>query len=155
VSRGGLEVYVQDVANEPGVPSAAFLEDCARRAWGDAAGELVIRIVSESESAALCRRYLGKPGPTNVLAFPAGETPSLAAEPVPLGDIVICAAVVAREAEAQGKALEAHWAHMVVHGCLHLEGYAHATDSEAAEMEARERETLARLGIEDPYAVDI
>ena len=72
---------------------------------------------------------------------------------VPLGDLVICAAVVAREAREQGKEPKAHWAHMVIHGCLHLTGYDHMNESEAAAMEARERELLAGLGIADPYVV--
>lgn len=147
-----LGIVVQNAVDEPDLPPPGFLEDCARRALGDADGELVIRIVGEAESSELCRRYLGKPGPTNVLAFPAGELPQPAGEPRPLGDLVIAAAVVAREAEEQGKTLEAHWAHMVVHGCLHLLGYDHADEAGAAEMEAREREVLAGLEIADPYA---
>lgn len=137
------------------MPPAAFLVDCVRRALAGRTGELVVRVVSESESAELCSRYLDKPGPTNVLAFPPGDMPVPAGIPAPLGDIVICAAVVAREAEAQGKTLEAHWAHMLVHGCLHLAGHDHATSAEAAEMEARERDILAQLDIADPYAVDV
>jgi probable rRNA maturation factor len=73
---------------------------------------------------------------------------------LPLGDLVICAPVVAREAAEQGKALDAHWAHIVIHGALHLVGYDHETDAEAGEMEGRERELLAALGIADPYATE-
>jgi probable rRNA maturation factor len=94
-----------------------------------------------------------------VLAFPAeraaraDDAPSRAgADLLPLGDLVICAPVVAREAGGQGKALEAHWAHMVIHGALHLIGYDHETEQGAAVMERRERELLAKLGFSDPYA---
>lgn len=113
-----------------------------------------MRVVDETESARLNERYRGKPGPTNVLAFPAGDIPGGAPEPPPLGDIVICAGVVAREALEQGKASEAHWAHMVVHGCLHLIGHDHLTADEAGVMESAERELLAGLGIADPYAAE-
>jgi len=154
----GPDVSIQRVSKAPGIPSAAYLRDCARRVFGTRAGELVIRIVDEAESAELNERYRGKAGPTNVLAFPADETdiPGVelgADDAVPLGDLLICAAVVAREAREQGKDPKAHWAHMVIHGCLHLTGFDHETVAEAAAMEARERELLAGLGIADPYVV--
>lgn len=148
----GLTLSIQNAAPDAAVPDAPFLERCARRALSEAEGELVIRIVDEAESATLNERYRGKSGPTNVLAFPADKLPFVTDEPAPLGDIVICAAVVAREAEAQGKLPVAHWAHMIVHGCLHLAGFDHGTDAEARAMEAREREVLAGIGIADPYA---
>ena len=123
-------------------------------AWGG--GELTIRVVGEAESAELNERYRHKRGPTNVLAFPSEPLPAEGAEDelLPLGDLVICAPVVAREAAEQGKTLEAHWAHIVIHGALHLVGYDHETDAEAGEMEGRERELLAALGIADPYAAE-
>jgi probable rRNA maturation factor len=160
LTREGFELVLQDAALESGTPALAFIEDCARRAFGDLgddpgrdlAGELVVRIIDEAESAMLNERYCGKQGPTNVLAFPADDPP-LPDEPKALGDLAICAAVVAREAGAQGKAAEAHWAHMVIHGCLHLRGFDHLNEVEAELMEARERELLAGLGIGDPYAV--
>lgn len=136
-----------------GAPSSEFIEACAAHALAGVDGEVAIRIVDESESAMLNERYRGQPGPTNVLAFPAGDMPS-GADIRPLGDIVICAPVVAREAAEQQKPLEAHWAHMVVHGCLHLRGYDHGADTEARQMEERERDLLAGLGIEDPYRGD-
>ena len=111
--------------------------------------ELSIRIVDEPEAKTLNETYRGASGPTNVLSFPFDEkTP----EPLPLiGDIVICAPVVAREAEEQNKALNAHWAHMIIHGVLHLLGYDHQNDSEAAIMEALETEIMHILGFPPPY----
>jgi len=151
LTESGPELSVQYAAIESGAPSRDFIEACVRSALADLDGELVVRIVDESESAMLNERYRGKSGATNVLAFPAGETLAPDSEPKPLGDIVICAAVVAREAEEQGKVPEAHWAHIVIHGCLHLGGYDHLADLTAQQMEARERVLLARLGIGDPY----
>lgn len=165
--RERLALVLQNPARARGTPPRAFIERCARLVFGDSAGELVVRVVDEAESAMLNERFRGKPGPTNVLAFPADAAPPAGAplpggmppagfapdEPRPLGDLAICAAVVAREAAEQGKPVRAHWAHMVVHGCLHLRGYDHMNPAEAAEMEARERELLAGLGIADPYAV--
>lgn len=114
--------------------------------------ELTIRLVDEAESRSLNRDYRHKDYPTNVLSFPADLPPELN---IPLlGDLVICAPVVEREALEQGKASRAHWAHMVIHGCLHLTGYDHIEDAEAEEMEALERRLLAQLGIADPYQVE-
>jgi probable rRNA maturation factor len=150
----GLSVVVQNAAHDSEPPSAALIESCARRAFAGVAGELVVRIVDEAESARLNEDYRGKQGPTNVLAFPVGEMPATESEPVPLGDIVICAAIVAREAREQGKPLSAHWAHMVIHGCLHLRGFDHETEVEAGAMEAQERALLAELDIADPYGAE-
>lgn len=152
MTASGLKVSVQRDGAGSGTPSIEFLKRCARRALADIHGELVIRVVDEAESQRLNERYLGKASPTNVLAFPAGEVPGLHDELVPLGDVAICAAVVTREAKAQGKPLEAHWAHMVVHGCLHIAGYDHGTETEAMAMEALERSVLSDLGFGDPYA---
>jgi probable rRNA maturation factor len=111
--------------------------------------ELAVRIVDEAEITALNRKYRGKDGATNVLSFPFDPMPGLATEQ--LGDVVICAPVVAAEAVAQGKALEAHWAHIVIHGVLHLLGHDHRRDREAQAMEALEIRLLAELGFPDPY----
>ena len=149
-----LAVTVQDAAGAKTTPSPQKLRAWARHALGKTArGELTLRIVDEEESAALNSRYRGKRGPTNVLSFAADRVPGAAGpELLPLGDLVICAAVVQREAHEQGKPAPAHWAHMVVHGVLHLQGYDHETGAEAATMEARERELLAALGFPDPYS---
>lgn len=111
--------------------------------------ELSIRLVDEAESAELNGQYRGKDYPTNVLSFPFDAPVALS--PRLLGDLVICVQVVEREAEEQNKPLAHHWAHMVVHGCLHLLGYDHIEDEEAQEMEALEVELLASLNIANPY----
>jgi probable rRNA maturation factor len=114
--------------------------------------ELTIRIVDEAESQELNSEYRGKDKPTNVLSFPF-EAP--AHVPIPLlGDLIVCKQVVEREAIEQDKTLTAHWAHMIVHGCLHLLGYDHIEDEEAEVMEGIERVVMAELGFEDPYKND-
>ena len=120
------------------------------RAWARAAaprgGAVTLRYVAEAEGRRLNREYRGKDYATNVLSFPYGERGALE------GDIVICAPVVAREARAQGTALDAHHAHLLVHGLLHLQGYDHEKGAaEAKRMEARERRILRELGFPDPY----
>jgi len=126
------------------------------RCWATAAlsnarqtAELGVRIVGEAECAELNQRYRHKPGPTNVLSFPADLPPDL--ELPLLGDLVICAPVVEREAAEQHKPVEAHWAHMLVHGCLHLIGYDHIEDNDADIMEALETRILTKLGFSPPY----
>lgn len=151
MSANRLELSVQYAAKDTEVPERAFIKACARTALAGVTGEVVIRVIDESESAELNARYRNKQGPTNVLAFPAGDLPVPDSEPRPLGDIAVCAAVVAREADEQGKEPEAHWAHIVIHGCLHLLGFDHETPADAREMESREAVLLAGLGIGDPY----
>ena len=114
---------------------------------------LTVRIVDRAESEYLNTTYrgvLGKQGPTNVLAFPL-EMPDAEGASNYLGDVVICAPVVTDEARRQGKRRTDHWAHMVIHGILHLAGYDHEGEREAAVMESYERELLGELGIPDPY----
>jgi probable rRNA maturation factor len=114
---------------------------------------LSIRLVDSNESAALNQRFRNKDYATNVLSFGC-ELPDMMLaqmEELPLGDLVICAAVVDREAQAQNKAVEAHWAHMVVHGILHLSGYDHIDDEDARQMETQEIRILAQLGFDNPY----
>lgn len=114
--------------------------------------ELTVRIVDEEEMSELNAEYRHKTGSTNVLSFPVDEELPL---PVPLlGDLVICAAVVVREAQQQGKPVLSHWAHMIVHGCLHLLGYDHIDSADAEKMENQEIFFLARLGISNPYEVN-
>jgi probable rRNA maturation factor len=147
-------VTVQNASRATGVPLRKEIERWARAALaGGIRGELTVRIVDEGESAELNSRYRGKRGATNVLSFRAEAVPVATDESLPFGDLVICAEVVAREAREQGKTPAAHWAHMVVHGALHLQGYDHETVRDASIMEARERELLAALGFPDPYSV--
>jgi len=114
--------------------------------------ELTIRIVDEVESQQLNHQYRDKNKPTNVLSFPF-EVPE-GIELDLLGDLVICADVVESEAIEQKKTLMSHWAHMVIHGCLHLLGYDHINDADADEMEALEIKSLKKLDISDPYISD-
>jgi probable rRNA maturation factor len=146
-------VHVSYGVPRTGVPAAASF-----RRWVDAAlagakhrkaTELSIRIVDTKEGRTLNRDYRGKDYATNVLSFPAELPPGVR---LPLiGDLAICAAVVAREAAEQGKRTNHHWAHMTVHGVLHLLGYDHIEDAEAEAMESLETRILGRLGIPDPY----
>lgn len=118
------------------------------------ATELCIRIVDEGESQQLNNDYRGKNKPTNVLSFPFEAPPGIdlhLLDDLPLGDLVICAPVVAHEADEQHKSLQHHWAHMVVHGTLHLLGYDHVTEQQAQQMEPLETQILAQLEIADPY----
>ncbi|MBL6752328.1 MAG: rRNA maturation RNase YbeY [Nevskia sp.] len=142
-------INVQRRVPQAGVPTAATLRGWAVAALGGAAtGEVTIRVVDEAESADLNGRFRRKPYPTNVLSFPY-EAEAVADNV--LGDIVICAPVVQREAQEQGKEPRAHWAHMVVHGMLHLLGHDHQHEAEAERMESTERKILAGLGFPDPY----
>lgn len=139
------------VACQGSVPSEQQFQAWAESALSsvDEDCELSIRLVEEEESAELNETYRSKQGSTNVLSFPF-EAP-IAITPRLLGDLVICLPVIEREAQEQSKQLEHHWAHMVVHGCLHLLGYDHIADDEAEIMESLEREILKSLSIEDPY----
>ena len=112
--------------------------------------ELGVRVVGSAESRRLNVRYRGKDKPTNVLSFPPAPLPGGSRL---LGDLVICAQVVRSEAREQRKSLEAHWAHLVVHGALHLVGYDHEREAEAKRMERREVAVLRRLGFSNPYRI--
>ncbi|WJW74890.1 rRNA maturation RNase YbeY [Thiohalobacter sp. IOR34] len=148
---GGLRVELQHAQQVAAVPDDAALRRWAQAAWlhPGRAAEVTVRIVDAAESAELNRTYRHREGPTNVLSFPFEAPPGV--ELPLLGDLVICAPVVARQAAGQGKTLEAHWAHMLVHGMLHLQGYDHMTAEEAGRMEGLECEILARLGYANPY----
>jgi probable rRNA maturation factor len=139
-----------------GEKAAAVPTEVSFRRWAEAAlqgrreeAELTIRVVDEVESAELNSGFRKKQGPTNVLSFNFEPPPGIAL--CFLGDIVICAPVVAREAREQDKTPEAHWAHMVIHGSLHLLGYDHIDPTEAEAMESLETEILASLGYPNPY----
>ena len=132
------------------------LAECDIRAWAAAAlevqsepCELTIRVVAEDEATHLNETYRGKHGPTNVLSFPFESPPGVETDLI--GDVVICMPVVACEARQQGKTLQAHCAHMVVHGALHLLGYDHVECDQAQQMESLECVVLERLGFSDPY----
>ncbi|MDJ0907706.1 MAG: rRNA maturation RNase YbeY [Woeseiaceae bacterium] len=134
------------------VPDADWLAGWVQAALSGNHEAVTVRIVGPAEIQALNRDYRDADKPTNVLSFPAGPIEGLPPEESgPLGDIVICADVVSREAGEQGKALTDHWAHMLVHGTLHLLGYDHMTDVEAAEMEQLEIRILADGGVGNPY----
>jgi probable rRNA maturation factor len=145
-------VEVTYAARRPWAPRAAQFERWAAAALPARGGSMLlsIRIVGAARSRGLNARYRGKDKPTNVLSFSgAGVAPDGMNH---LGELVICAPVVAREAASQGKSAESHWAHMTVHGVLHLLGFDHAHDAEALKMEAKEVQILDRLGFSNPYA---
>lgn len=140
--------------SEAGLPEEAHFQR-----WLDATilpfqpeAEVTVRLVDDAESHDLNLTWRGKDKSTNVLSFPFEAPPGI--ELPLLGDLVICRQVVEREAKEQNKLLEAHWAHMVVHGSLHLLGYDHIDDDEAEEMEALETEIILALGYDDPYIAE-
>ena len=148
------EIVVQKAARIASIPSADRIRRWVGRALGDAApGEVTVRVVDEAESARLNEHYRRGCGATDVLSFAYGD-PACADAERAFGDLVICAAVVEREAVSRGKSLEAHWAHISVHGALHLLGHDHDGAEQARIMEGRERELLEAMGFGDPYAVE-
>jgi probable rRNA maturation factor len=154
---GPHPVVVQLAAEDAGLPTADRVTAWVHAALGEVPdgappGEVVVRAEGAEAMARLNADFRGKEGSTNVLSFPA-DLPPGPWEPA-LGDVVICPEVVAREAAEQGKPLQAHWAHMVVHGTLHLLGFDHQEAAEAEIMEAMERRVLARLGYDDPYHLE-
>lgn len=148
-----------DLSVSYGLPRRGVPAPASFRRWAEAAlrgarrrrpAALAIRLVDRDEGRALNHRYRGRDQATNVLSFPAEPPPGI---DLPLiGDLAICVPVVEREAHEQGKPAAAHWAHMTVHGVLHLLGYDHVEDAEAERMEALETRILAGLGLPDPYA---
>ena len=158
-NQSALVIDVQIACDDSDIPSAKQIEHwiaCAVEGSGRviAAGtELSVRLVDKEEMRALNRDYRGKDKVTNVLSFAAGDIDGLPAEAAQvLGDIVVCAAVVRDEAAEQGKATGDYWAHMLVHGTLHLLGFDHKTAAEAADMEGLEAHILTAHGLADPYA---
>lgn len=143
--RARTAVTVQYGVPRAGLPARVSLERWARVALHRTA-DVTVRFVGAAEGRALNRRYRGRDYATNVLTF-AYSAAGRALE----GDIVLCAPVVEREARGQGKPLVAHFAHLVVHGLLHLQGYDHEGDQDAQRMEAAERRILGKLGFPDPY----
>lgn len=155
-----VTVDVQMVCDDADVPPAERMQDWIAKTLLAAAKpggpdtDVSVRVVGSDEMRTLNNKYREQDKPTNVLSFPSGDVAGLPAEAArPLGDIVICAAVVRDEATAQNKAIADHWAHMLVHGTLHLIGYDHIDDGEAADMEQLEASILAESGVANPYQV--
>ncbi len=140
-----LDLSVQYVSSDAAVPTRVQLRAWARAAL-TGAGTVTLRLVDAEEGQSLNRDYRGRDYATNVLSFPYTPAPDLA------GDLVLCVSVVKREAIEQGKAVDAHFAHLVVHGMLHLQGFDHETENDAVVMESKERDIMATLGYPDPYA---
>ncbi|OLQ75016.1 rRNA maturation RNase YbeY [Photobacterium proteolyticum] len=138
--------------SQEGMPSEADFQQWLNAAITpfQADAEVTVRLVDDAESHALNHEYRGKDKPTNVLSFPFEAPPGVELDL--LGDLIICRQVVEEEAKEQDKPLNAHWAHMVVHGSLHLLGYDHIDDDEAEEMESLETEIMENMGFTDPYA---
>lgn len=151
-------IEIQQVSASAVQPTPQQIQACVDAALEglDQETEIVVRIVDEQESARLNECYRHKPGPTNVLSFPFEMPEGLQnMEPNLLGDLVICAPVVEREALEQHKKVEHHWAHMIVHGVLHLLGYDHNDDEEAELMESKEIAILKKLKINNPYLNEV
>lgn len=155
-----IHIDLQIESESKQLPSLESLTLWANKAYqskeseGEGESDITIRIVDIEESAELNKTYRGKEGPTNVLSFPFEAPPGIDIHllgDVSLGDLVVCAPVVEREASEQHKALLAHWAHMVVHGVLHLQGYDHIEDEEALIMERLETEIIMELDYPAPY----
>ena len=150
------QVDVQLAADDESIPTADVIAIWVNRAI-DAAGsasnmEVSVRVVDADEMQQLNSEFRDQDKPTNVLSFPAGDLAGLPdGAQRPLGDIVVCAAVVADEAQQQGKTQSDHWAHMIVHGTLHLLGFDHESDSDAVEMESLEIRIMTDHGIASPY----
>lgn len=153
-----IEVDVQFEFTHGTLPTESDVQSWAQAALKGIItdAEMCVVIVDNDESQALNLQYRGKDKPTNVLSFPF-EVPEELAQfdeiGHPIGDLIVCAPVVAQEAIDQNKPLMHHWAHMIIHGCLHLMGYDHIKDDEAEVMESLERQILATLGINDPYTI--
>jgi len=151
-----VQVDVQVALDDASVPDSIDVSAWVKRALAVAghrgSGEVSVAVVGASEMQALNEEFRGKNEPTNVLSFPAGALEGLPRDAVqPLGDIVICAAVVGDEARQQGKPLADHWAHMIVHGTLHLLGLDHQDDVGASRMESLELKVLSAHGVANPY----
>ncbi len=145
-----VKITIQTLTDNTFIPSRYFLQRWVNKALAKkVVTEVNIRLVSKKESAELNKTYRHKKGPTNILSFPFEPPPGIAS--AILGDLVICAALVNQEAKQQAKTCLAHWAHLVIHGCLHLIGYDHIHDRNAIQMETVEIQLLENLGYENPY----
>lgn len=151
-----LEINLQNVSSEKQIPNIQVLTDWALLTLKPhlEQGELTIRIVDAAESQMLNQQYRKKDKPTNVLAFPFASFPDIEISDPIIGDVVICAEIVNQEAKQQGKSHTEHWAHIVIHGVLHLLGYDHIISADAERMEALEIDLLQQLGYANPYESD-
>jgi len=160
-AAGPVQVTVQLATAANDLPNERDFELWANRALSSATiprsqhSCVTIRLVDEQESQHLNATFRNVPKPTNVLAFAAGPTdPAIPTDETEIGDLAICVAVVVREAREQHKTVQAHFAHLTIHGCLHLAGYDHMDDAQAAVMESLEQQVMADLGFPDPYGND-
>lgn len=144
-----MELTLQDVSDSGDVPGEDEFRQWLLAALEEQNVKVTVRLVDEEEMGELNHRYRHKPGPTNVLSFPFEDPPGISSSI--LGDIVICAPVVRREAREQEKTVSSHWAHMVIHGVMHLQGYDHRDEQKALAMEARETRIMTQLGFPAPY----
>ncbi|WP_342228065.1 rRNA maturation RNase YbeY [Rickettsiella endosymbiont of Rhagonycha lignosa] len=146
-----IKITIQIIASNTFIPSRYFLQRWVNKALAKQIGpnEVNIRLVSKKESASLNKTYRHKKGPTNILSFPFEPPPEVSSNF--LGDLVICAALVNQQAKQPAKNRLAHWAHLIIHGCLHLIGYDHIHDKDASKMETIEIQILKELGYENPY----
>ncbi len=147
------KINVEYMSNASELPAEAMIAHWAQAALQghERYVEVGVRIVDESEIIELNQRFRKKAEPTNVLSFPFEDPPGTQTDV--LGDVVVCAPIVSSQAQTEGKPLSAHWAHMVVHGIMHLRGYDHETPEEANAMEHMETRILEGLGFPDPYAL--
>ncbi len=145
-ARKRLSLGVQYACGSDDLPTRTQIRRWLLAVCEPGAAQVTVRFLDADEGRALNATYRGKDYATNVLSFPYSPNPALE------GDLVVCSAVVRREAEEQGVSPKAHFAHLIVHGMLHLQGYDHENDDDAAVMENRERAILVRLGFPDPYA---
>jgi len=150
-SGNAQRIEVQYAISSDGLPGEDSIRSWVMDALQSDAdtAELVVRIVDVAEITALNLQYRGKDSATNVLSFPYDGLPGVVSDL--LGDVVVCAPVVSNESVAQGKSLESHWAHLVMHGVLHLRGYTHDEKEHAGKMEALEQQLMVAAGFPDPY----
>jgi probable rRNA maturation factor len=142
-----LNIEIQNESEHTNIPSAQELTAWAKASLAVQKADITIRIVDEQESAVLNETYRKKPGPTNVLSFPF----SMDDDNTLYGDIIICAPVVEQEAKSQLKSFHDHFAHLIIHGILHLQGYDHIQEEDTKKMEQQEIATLSTFGIANPY----
>ena len=149
-----MDMEIQNVSGISSLPSNETIIHWAELALDEKHkdAEITLRVVDEKEGHMLNKEWRNKDSATNVLSFPIGEPIEQA--PHLLGDIVVCAPIVEKEAKIQEKKIEAHWAHLIIHGILHLQGYDHQSDDDANTMESKEIEILKKIGYANPYETE-